>query len=83
MAVHHVAFNTSQVEEIKKLVKENKVVVFSKTYCPFSAEAVALLEEVGVEPVVVQLDRRGDMDDTDPGRTLPIFLALTSAMSCA
>ncbi|KAM0938976.1 putative thioredoxin-disulfide reductase [Dioscorea sansibarensis] len=46
-------------ESVKKTVKEHPVVVYSKTWCPYSMEVKALLERLGVEPHVIELDELG------------------------
>ena len=38
-------------------IAENKVTVWSKTYCPFCTRVKGLFEEMGVEAFVVELDR--------------------------
>ncbi|KAF4671220.1 hypothetical protein FOL47_001666 [Perkinsus chesapeaki] len=53
-------------EDAKKLVDDeiagNKVVVFSKSYCPHCKKAKAALDSIGVEYKVIELDGRGDCD---------------------
>ncbi|KAH7662773.1 Thioredoxin-disulfide reductase protein [Dioscorea alata] len=46
-------------ESVKKTVKEHPVVVYSKTWCPYSMEVKALLDRLGVEPHVIELDELG------------------------
>ncbi|KAJ0970375.1 hypothetical protein J5N97_023269 [Dioscorea zingiberensis] len=46
-------------ESVKKTVKEHPVVVYSKTWCSYSMEVKALLERLGVEPHVIELDQLG------------------------
>jgi len=53
----------SKISEIKLKVSENKVVVYSKTYCPFCKKAKSALGETGLKDYVLfELDT---MDDGD------------------
>lgn len=69
---------TSPEELIKTSIAENKVVVFSKSYCPFCAKTKSLLEQLGVEAAIYELDQRGDgrdiqlaLEDMTGQRTVP------------
>lgn len=43
-------------------IADEKVLVFSKTYCPHCARVKALFQELGVKPEIVELDtRRNDL----------------------
>ena len=45
-------------------VKENKVVVFSKTYCPFCKKAKEALSSTGLKDyALIELDERDDGDE--------------------
>ena len=46
----------SPEEQIKRTVAENKVVIFSKTYCGFSGRTKALFDELGVPFTAVEFD---------------------------
>jgi len=47
--------------EIEETVKSNKVVVFSKSWCPFCTETTVMLQNMGVANVkVVEADHRND-----------------------
>jgi len=47
--------------EIEQTVKSNKVVVFSKSWCPFCSETNVLLQSMGVSDLkVVEADHRSD-----------------------
>ena len=48
---------------IEKQISENKVVVFSKSYCPFCTKAKAALNDVKANFILIELDQRGDLDD--------------------
>ncbi|KAL9657053.1 hypothetical protein ABK040_002679 [Willaertia magna] len=43
-------------ETIKNLVNSSKVVIFSKTYCPYCSNAKKLFEKLGTEYKAVELD---------------------------
>ena len=44
--------------QVMDLIKENKVIVFSKSYCPHCTRAKALLKNGGVKHKVVELDQK-------------------------
>ena len=51
----------TKVEEIKLKVSSNKVVVYSKTYCPFCAKAKTALNDAGLKDyVLIELDQIED-----------------------
>lgn len=51
----------SKVSEIKLKISENKVVVYSKTYCPFCKKAKTALGETGLKDyVLIELDTMDD-----------------------
>ena len=52
----------SDVQQLKDLISQNKVLVLSKSYCPYCIRTKALLSELKVETKVVELDM---MDDGD------------------
>jgi glutaredoxin 3 len=55
---------SSDVESlIQSEIDGNKVVVFSKTYCPYCTATKALFRDLGVEAKVVELDQRPDGSD--------------------
>jgi glutaredoxin 3 len=47
-------------QEIAATLSAHKVVVYSKTYCPYCDKAKAAFKRVGVAPHVVELDERPD-----------------------
>jgi len=50
-------------KEIKDLVKNNKVVVFTKSWCPFCADANVMFQSIHTKDlVVVEADHRNDED---------------------
>ncbi|KAL0479830.1 GRXC3 [Acrasis kona] len=55
---------TEQPDQIEQLindkVKNNKVVVFSKSYCPYCARAKGLLKSLSVKAEILELDQRED-----------------------
>jgi glutaredoxin 3 len=46
--------------EVDKLIAAHKVVVFSKTYCPYCCAVKELLDSLGVQYALVELDTRDD-----------------------
>ncbi|KAF9096693.1 hypothetical protein BGX29_007285 [Mortierella sp. GBA35] len=46
--------------KIDKVIAENAVVVFSKTYCPYCTKAKNLLAQHGVKAFIVELDNEED-----------------------
>ena len=44
------------LDQIKTDIETNKVVVYSKSYCPFCKAAKSLLKESGAEPLIYELD---------------------------
>jgi len=51
---------SSPSEVIKEMVSNNKVVVFSKSYCPYCTKAKKALQDVGASFEVLELDKRSD-----------------------
>merc|ERR1719321_708938 len=43
-------------DTIEKQVAENKVMVYSKSYCPFCAQTKTTLDSMGIEYTAVELD---------------------------
>ncbi|KAK8694068.1 hypothetical protein V6N13_071630 [Hibiscus sabdariffa] len=55
-----VSSSDSDLEEtVKKTVADNPVVVYSKSWCPYSSEVKSLFKKLGVEPSVIELDELG------------------------
>lgn len=52
--------STMAQEFVRDNIKENRVVVFSKTYCSFCKMAKDSLDKIGAEYKVIELDRRND-----------------------
>ncbi|KAA8543439.1 hypothetical protein F0562_021066 [Nyssa sinensis] len=54
------ASSGSELEEsVKKTITENPVLVYSKTWCPYSSEVKSLFKRIGVQPLVIELDELG------------------------
>lgn len=49
--------------ELSKTILENKVVVFSKSFCPYSRGAKQLLDGMHVKHKDIELDTRSDTDE--------------------
>ncbi|ROT34522.1 glutaredoxin [Sodiomyces alkalinus F11] len=45
---------------VESYIKENKVVVFSKTYCPYCKSTKQTLDDLGAKYLAVELDKRDD-----------------------
>lgn len=57
----------SKADTIKQTVSGNKVVVYSKTYCPYCTTVKGLFADLQVPAVVLELDKSSDgaeMQDT-------------------
>lgn len=51
----------SLVRLVKELITKNKVMVFSKSYCPFCMQAKSVLRQAGVQDMgVMELEQRSD-----------------------
>ncbi|KAI8082928.1 glutaredoxin [Halteromyces radiatus] len=51
---------SSPAEIVEELIKNNKVVIFSKSYCPYCTATKDLFKQLGVTVVVIELDERQD-----------------------
>ncbi|CAG5094411.1 Oidioi.mRNA.OKI2018_I69.XSR.g13533.t1.cds [Oikopleura dioica] len=47
---------------VDQAIAANKVMVFSKTYCPFCTKAKDALKSVGASFEVMEIENRSDMD---------------------
>ncbi|KAH9453219.1 hypothetical protein MJO28_013459 [Puccinia striiformis f. sp. tritici] len=47
-------------QQIEETIKNNVVVVYSKSYCPYCVKAVKTLKELGQSPIVIELDEVSD-----------------------
>ena len=47
-------------EKIQDDIQNNKVVVYSKSYCPYCKKTKKLLEEAGVDAKIFELDQLGE-----------------------
>ncbi|KAF5207531.1 Glutaredoxin-c4 [Thalictrum thalictroides] len=45
---------------VKKAVSSNKIVIFSKSYCPYCKRAKAVFRELNQSPHIIELDERDD-----------------------
>lgn len=53
----------STVNKVQELVKEHKVFVASKTYCPYCSASKKLLKELNLDAYVIELDNESDGDE--------------------
>ncbi|GBF91717.1 glutaredoxin-C4 [Raphidocelis subcapitata] len=54
---------TTLADSIRKTVADNKVVVYSKTTCPYCTRVKGLLAELKVPALVIELDQTADGPD--------------------
>ncbi|EGG19340.1 hypothetical protein DFA_02127 [Cavenderia fasciculata] len=47
-------------EFVKQAISSNKLVIFSKTFCPYCVKAKQLFANLKVNAFVIELDNRGD-----------------------
>ncbi|KAL7785477.1 glutaredoxin [Trichoderma ceciliae] len=53
----------ASVKEVQRIIDQNNVVVFSKTWCPYCKATKQTLNELKAEYKVVELDNRDDGDE--------------------
>ncbi|KAL7941337.1 glutaredoxin [Trichoderma barbatum] len=53
----------ANVKEVQRIIDQNNVVVFSKTWCPYCKAAKQTLNGLKAQYEVVELDNRNDGDD--------------------
>ncbi|OIV98384.1 hypothetical protein TanjilG_16711 [Lupinus angustifolius] len=56
----HASTSSSVGEFIDKTISSHKIVIFSKSYCPYCKRAKAAFKELNQVPYVVELDERDD-----------------------
>ncbi|KAL8129627.1 hypothetical protein V2J09_018782 [Rumex salicifolius] len=54
------ASSSSETKLVKKTISSHKIVIFSKSYCPYCRRAKAVFKELNQVPFVVELDERDD-----------------------
>mmetsp|Transcript_70716 Transcript_70716/g.229276 ORF Transcript_70716/g.229276 Transcript_70716/m.229276 type:complete len:199 (-) Transcript_70716:98-694(-) len=64
--------DAASLERVRQLVSQNKVMVFSKSWCPYCAKAKAALTEEGVKFEVLELDRLPQAEGASLQRALTI-----------
>ncbi|WCJ42194.1 Glutaredoxin family protein [Euphorbia peplus] len=52
--------SASESDFIKETISSHKIVIFSKSYCPYCKRAKAVFKELNELPFVVELDQRED-----------------------
>lgn len=50
----------SATDKLQHLIKENKVLVLSKSYCPYCKKAKELLSSLGINAHIIELDKASD-----------------------
>ena len=70
--------NNMQANNVQDMINNNKVMIFSKSYCPFAAKAKKIFSDAGVAGCIVELDvvQGGDamqsaLKDLSGQRTVP------------
>lgn len=46
-------------QKVQSLIDDNKVVVFSKSYCPYCRATKSVLDEINADYTVLELDQIG------------------------
>jgi hypothetical protein len=62
----------------QKIIDENNVVVFSKSYCPYCKASKALLNEKGAKYFLMELDQVGEFTSAPHNRLSPCSSGLIS-----
>ncbi|KAH1107917.1 hypothetical protein J1N35_011685 [Gossypium stocksii] len=52
--------DSSEAAFVKKTISAHKIVIFSKSYCPYCRKAKSVFKELKQVPFVVELDERDD-----------------------
>ncbi|MBA0583597.1 glutaredoxin-C4 [Gossypium raimondii] len=52
--------DSSEAAFVKKTISVHKIVIFSKSYCPYCRKAKSVFKELKEVPFVVELDERDD-----------------------
>ncbi|CAN7038109.1 unnamed protein product, partial [Brassica rapa subsp. trilocularis] len=53
------ASSSPEAEFVQKTISSHKIVIFSKSYCPYCRRAKSVFSELDQVPHVVELDERG------------------------
>jgi glutaredoxin 3 len=54
------AASSPEADFVKKTISSHKIVIFSKSYCPYCKKAKSVFRELDQVPYVVELDERED-----------------------
>ncbi|KAL4302698.1 hypothetical protein GQ457_10G024460 [Hibiscus cannabinus] len=52
--------DSTEAAFVKKTISSHKIVIFSKSYCPYCKKAKSVFKELNQVPFVVELDERDD-----------------------
>ncbi|ORX60371.1 glutaredoxin [Hesseltinella vesiculosa] len=56
-----VSVNMAEIEQlVEELIANNKIVIFSKTYCPYCTSTKTLFKKLGQDATIIELDTRND-----------------------
>ncbi|CAH1978293.1 unnamed protein product [Acanthoscelides obtectus] len=58
-----VDMSSPKAKEVQELIKSDKVVIFSKTYCPYCKLAKEVFEKIKEKYTVIELDKRDDGEE--------------------
>ncbi|EDW10057.1 glutaredoxin [Drosophila mojavensis] len=59
----YVNMDSPHAQFVRDTINNNKVVIFSKTYCPYCSMAKEQFRKLNVEMTLVELDLRSDADE--------------------
>ncbi|KAH8394921.1 hypothetical protein KR222_010586 [Zaprionus bogoriensis] len=59
----YVNMDSQYAQFVRETISNNKVVIFSKSYCPYCSMAKEQFRKLKVEMVVVELDLRADAEE--------------------
>ena len=60
--VEPVDMNGELAQQVKKMISDGKVVIFSKTYCPYCNMAKEVFDKIKFQYTAIELDKRDDGD---------------------
>ncbi|KAK3911720.1 Glutaredoxin-C4 [Frankliniella fusca] len=60
--VEPVDMNGELAQSVKKMISDDKVVIFSKTYCPYCTMAKEVFNKINFKYTAIELDKRDDGD---------------------
>ncbi|XP_057655671.1 uncharacterized protein LOC130893494 isoform X1 [Diorhabda carinulata] len=58
-----VDLSSPKAQEVMAIIKKDKIVIFSKTYCPYCKMAKQVFDQMGVSYTTIELENREDGDE--------------------